>query len=284
MCFDALQVGRLLLAAQLFALVVGLTACGGDTLSLDPVASAATKTSETGSSRVAYTIAMDVAGESVEMTGSGVFDYRHPRGSASFRMRLPGAGDMRMEMRMLGTKMYMRMPDGLGGEALPFGKEWLGFDLDKTLEQAGLGGFNYSQQQDPAQLLQYLRAAGGDLEEAGSARVRGVETTRYIGSMNLRKALEAGFAELGLSKEEQQRARDGMQQLLDQVGVENLPIEVFVDEDGLLRRMTMEMGMKIEGEQLSMSMQMDLFDFGVDVSVQAPPKSQVMDLTGALGP
>ena len=41
----------LLLALQLVALAVGLTACGSDTLSLDPVASAAAKTVESGSSR-----------------------------------------------------------------------------------------------------------------------------------------------------------------------------------------------------------------------------------------
>ena len=37
---------RVLLALQLVALAVGLTACGGDALALDPVASAAAKTVE----------------------------------------------------------------------------------------------------------------------------------------------------------------------------------------------------------------------------------------------
>ena len=37
--------------------------------------------------------------------------------------------------------------------------------------------------------------------------------------------------------------------MLDQLGGEGVPFEVFVDEDGLLRRMTMHMNMAIEGER-----------------------------------
>ena len=83
-----------LLALQLVALAVGLTACGGDALALDPVASAAAKTVERGSSRVEFTAAMKVAGESVDMTGSGAFDYRTARGEATYRMQLPMFGDV----------------------------------------------------------------------------------------------------------------------------------------------------------------------------------------------
>jgi hypothetical protein len=46
----------------------------------------------------------------------------------------------------------------------------------------------------------------------------------------------------------------------------------------------MKMDMTIEAERLVMSMQMDYFDFGVEVDVEAPPKSSVMDFTQALRP
>jgi hypothetical protein len=71
--------------------------------------------------------------------------------------------------------------------------------------------------------------------------------------------------------------------MLDQLGGEGVPFEVFVDEDGLLRRMTMDMNMAIEGEQVSMKMSMDYFDFGVAVNVQAPAAKDVFDATGMLG-
>lgn len=275
---------RVLIAVQLVALAVGLTACGGDALSLDPVASAATKTAASGSSRVAFTIAVKVAGESIDMTGSGAFDYRDPRGSVTYRMQIPELGDISMDMRMLGTKMYMRMPEELAGKGLPDGKEWLGLDLRKSLGQAGLGSLDFAQQQDPAQMLRFLRAASAGVKEAGTATVRGVETTRYVGRMDFRKALDVGLDGLGISAAEREKARRGMKLMLDQIGSENIPFEVFVDADGLLRRMTMDITTEVEAQRLAMAMQMDYFDFGVDVDVQAPPAQSVFDITDQLQP
>lgn len=271
---------RVLFAVQLAALAVGLAGCGGDTLSLDPVADAATKTADSGSSRVEFTMAMKFAGESIDMNGSGAFDYRESRGSLTYDMELPGLGDVRMDTRMLGTKMFIRMPRELS-EGLTQGKEWLGFDLGRSLEQAGLGNFDLTRQQDPAQILRYLRAASTDVREAGSAEVKGVETTRYLGRMDFRKALDVGLEELGMSAADREKAREGMKTMLDQLGSDSVPFEVFVDGDGLLRRMKMDMSRTLAGERLAMAMQMDYFDFGVDVDVKAPPARSVLDFTGA---
>ena len=239
---------RVLVALQVVALAVGLTACGGDALALDPVASAATKTVESGSSRVEFTIAAKAAGQSVDMTGSGLFDYRRPRGAVTYRMQLPGLGNVSMEMRMLGTKLYLRLPQEVVGPALPNGKPWFGLDLDKSLRQAGLGSLDFTQQQDPAQTLQYLRAASSGVKESGSATVRGVETTRYVGRLDFRKALDAGLERLELPAAERQRARQGMQRMLGRLGAKGVPFEVFVDDDGLLRRLTMDMSMEAMGQ------------------------------------
>jgi hypothetical protein len=269
----------------LLALLLVGSGCGAkDALELDPVAEAASKTAETGSSRVEFTMDMKVAGESFDVTGSGAFVYSDSLGFLTFRMALPELGNVTMDMRMVGTKLYMRMPDALGGESLPSGKEWIGFDLAKSLEQVGLGSFDFTRQQDPAQMLRYLRAASADVSEAGYDKVRGVQTTRYVGRMDLRKALDAGLEELRMSDAEREQARQGMQGMLDQVGAATVPFEVFIDAQGLLRRLSMDMSMTIEGEQLGMEMQMDYYDFGVTVEVQAPPASSVLDVTDALQP
>jgi hypothetical protein len=275
---------RVLLALQLVALAVGLTACGGHALALDPVASAATKTVEAGSSRVEVKVAMKVGGDSVDMTGSGAFDYRKARGEATYSMQLPMFGEVGMDMRILGTRVFIRLPEALAGAGLTGGKEWTSVDIGKSLDRSGLGGLDFSQQQDPTQMLQYLRAASTGVTEAGSATVRGVETTRYTGRLDFRKALDAGIEKLELTPAERQRAQEGMETMLDQLGGEGVPFEVFVDEDGLLRRMTMDMNMAIEGEQVSMKMSMDYFDFGVAVNVQAPAAKDVFDATGMLRP
>jgi hypothetical protein len=274
---------RLLLTLQVVALAVGLTACGGDAIALDPVASAATKTVESGSSRVEFTIAAKAAGQSVDLTGSGLFDYRHPRGAVTYRMQLPGLGNVSMEMRAVGKKLYLRLPQEVVGPALPNGKPWFGIDLDKSLQGAGLGSFDFTQQ-DPAQTLQYLRAASSGVKESGSATVRGVETTRYVGRLNFRKALDAGLERLQLPAAERQRARQGMQRLLGRLGAKGMPFEVFVYDDGLLRRLTLDMSMEAMGQPLSTKVSMDYFDFGVDVDVQAPPARDVTDASRLLHP
>lgn len=275
---------RALLAAQLLLLAVGLSACGGgDTLSLDPVAEAATRTAEAGSSRVEFTVTMQVAGENVRMNGSGSFDYTRPRGSLAYRMQVPQLGDVRMELRLLGEKLYLRLP-AQAGPQLPAGKEWLGLDLGASLEQLGLGGFDLSQQQDPARTLQLLRAASDGVEERGTAVVRGVETTRYTGTLDFRKALETGLDELGLPPAERQRAQESFETMLEQVDAATLPFEVSIDGDGLVRRMDLDATMAIEGELVRMNVRTDYFDFGVDVDVEAPPAAAVLDVTGEIGP
>jgi len=275
---------RVLLALQVVALAVGLTACGGDALALDPVANAAAKTVESGSSRVEFTVAMKVGADSVGMTGSGAFDYQEARGEATYQMQLPMFGEVGMDMRLIGTKVFVRLPEALASAGLTGGREWASVDVGTSLERAGLGGLDFTQQQDPAQMLQYLRAASTGVTEAGSAIVRGVETTRYRGELDFRKALDAGIDELELSPAERRQAQQGMEAMLEQLGAKSVPFEVFVDDDGLLRRMTMDLNMEMEGERVTMAVQMDYFDFGTAVNVQAPPASDVFDATGVLHP
>ena len=227
---------------------------------------------------------MKVGGESVGMTGSGAFDYRKARGEATYSMQLPMFGEVGMDMRIRRHEGLRPPARGARGRRADRRQ---GVDERRHRQVArspGLGGLDFSQQQDPTQMLQYLRTASTGVTEAGSATVRGVETTRYTGRLDFRKALDAGIEKLELTPAERQRAREGMETMLDQLGGEGVPFEVFVDEDGLLRRMTMDMNMAIEGEQVSMKMSMDYFDFGVDVNVQAPPARDVFDATGMLRP
>jgi hypothetical protein len=275
---------RVLLSLQLGLLALGLAACGSDVLSVDPAASAAGKTADAGSSRVEFRIALKAAGQPTDMSGSGLFDYRNGNGTLAYKMQVPGLGPVTMDMRIVGRKVYLRLPQELAGAALPGGKPWFGLDLDKSLDRAGLGSLGLTPQQDPAQALEYLRAASTDVEESGRATVRGVQTTRYAGKLDFRKALDAGLEQLELPAAERKQARAGMKQMLDQLGSSTLPFEVFVDRDGLLRRMTMSMSMKVEGQPLSMRISIDYFDFGVPVNVKAPPAGDVTDVGGLLQP
>jgi hypothetical protein len=73
--------------------------------------------------------------------------------------------------------------------------------------------------------------------------------------------------------------RASIDQLIELSGVRSVPTEVWIDDDGLARRMrlTYENMRFAPGQQGDMTMEMDLYDFGVDVDVKPPPKDKVTD-------
>jgi predicted small lipoprotein YifL len=271
------------LAFVLAALLV-LTGCGAkDALTLDPVASAASKTTEAGSSRVAFETKMQLFGKDVSFTADGLFDYEGSNGAMTLDLGslLPLGGVGQMELRLVDGTIYMRMPSMLG-LGLPTGKEWVSLEPGKALKGAGFGGLDPSSvQQDPTQLLRLLRASS-EVTEAGTATIRGVETTRYTAKLDLRKSIEAGTKDLELTPEQRALLRQAAEQLVQQVDADTLPVEVYVDDDGLLRRLALDLSMNVEGQPLSVEQTTDFYDFGVDVDVHAPPASQVLDLTKQL--
>ena len=268
----------LLLALQLGLLALGLAGCGAETLSVDPVAQAATRTTDAGSSRVTFSARIQSGADTMGMSGKGAFDYRSGHGSLTYRMSGPGLGAMRMELRAVGSRVYVRMPKELGAAVLPGGKEWLVVDVGASAP--GVAGLNFTQSQDPSQTLRYLRSASDDVRESGSALVRGVRTTRYTGTLDFEQALDAGLERLAPS--EQELTRKSIETLLEQLESSTMPFDVYVDATGLLRRLTMELVLNAGGESVSMLMSMDLFDFGIKVNVHEPPPHAVLDV-GAAG-
>jgi hypothetical protein len=282
---------RGLLLLPLLALLLLPTACGSEDVALDPVASAATLTSDAGSARVALETAMDVQGRTIEVGGEGAFDFEKSRGvlrmDASALMPA-GSGSERFELRMLGPMVYMRIPLALSGLGLTGGKTWIGIDVQKTLQASGLGSLDpTSLQQDPTQTLQLLRSSATSVQKAGVARIRGVLTTRYKAMLDLTKATKATADKLGLNEQERALLLRAAEQLRRQSGLKSLhtlPVEVYIDEDGLLRRMRIAMKTSTGPARVSLTQTMDYYDFGVNVDVKAPPKSQVFDLSQFAGP
>jgi hypothetical protein len=277
---------RLLALLPLLAVTLVLSGCGSkDALTLDPVAEAASKTTSAGSSRVSFESTMWLLGREVSFGAEGLYDYERQRGALTMDMSalLPGASGLgTFELRQLGSTLYMRMP-AVAGAFVPQGKEWLSLDLDAALDKAGLGGFDPANlQQDPSQFLTLLRASSTDVQEAGYDTVRGADVTRYTANLDLRKSVDASLDQLELSDEQEAALRRAAEQLADQVGTKKIPVEVFVDADGRLRRLNMDLSMTVQGQRLALEQTVDYYDFGVEVDVDAPPASQVHDLTKQL--
>jgi hypothetical protein len=175
-----------------------------------------------------------------------------------------------MEMIFDQLVIYMRFPPEIQAQ-VPGGKSWVKVDLEALGEQLGidLGAVMQFSQSDPTQSLQYLRGASDDFEEVGSEPVRGVDTTHYRGTIDLRKATEH------LPED----ARDSIERVVELTGVGKLPFDVWIDDDGLARRVKYEQPLPATGgEDASMELTMEFFDFGVDVDVAPPPAEGVIDM------
>ena len=108
--------------------------------------------------------------------------------------------------------------------------------------------------------------AADSITEQGSEDVRGVTTTRYHAVIDLAKSA----ARLG--GEARQRVEG-----LSQLGLTKLPTDVWIDDQGRVRREFFTMHVAQSGQEVTIAMTMELFDFGVPVDVQAPPDDQVRE-------
>ena len=196
------------------------------------------------------------------MRGRMVFDGAE-RSRGVLTMLRPGSGrPARLEMVADGTVMYMR--SGLF-HSLPDGKEWVKVDYSAALGLDGPvpGGGDVKGE------LGLLEGAGGEAQKLGREDVRGVATTRY------RSTIEPSALA--------QRIREaGGEDAADRIEKEGSPTEVeaWIDGDGLVRRMRIVMVQpQDEGEDVTMHMRSEFFDFGLETEIEPPDSDEVFDAT-----
>src|SRR3954447_14275829 len=206
------------------AAAAGLTACGTEDFNPDVVAQAADKTASAGGAKVAFTI--DAAGQ--PMRGTGFMDAGSRKGR--IRFALP-QGQGAMETVFLKRVVYLHLPEKLAA-SVPGGKPWLKLDLDKLAKTQGfdLGALQQSTSgSDPSQQLDQLRGAG-QVKRVGTEKIRGAQTTHYRAKIDLRKAAEKAPAA------QRDAARRGIERLIKLEGTSTLPVDVWLDDQGRLRR------------------------------------------------
>ena len=274
-------------------LVLVLAACGGGgglkvQATADFLASAAQRTTDRQTGHMELTMSMTVAGHDVTFMADGAYDTVAQRMQMNLDMSSlvaqlgGGSSDAGMLRSVIGDSIEMRFVEGVAYMKMPFLSQLSGGDtawVSFRADNAGSNPFGPVGGADPAAFLDYLRGAGAEVSELGHEDVRGVETTHLSTTITLRKALdsapeserariEEAIAKLGASADE----------LLDTP----IPVDVFVDRDGLVRRLHLVLSMPIGEQSVDGDIQMDFFDFGTDVSVDAPPADQVTDISGQL--
>ncbi|MBA2742197.1 MAG: hypothetical protein H0U46_09325 [Actinobacteria bacterium] len=180
---------------------------------------------------------------------------------------LAGLGDpsnWKLDMVLDGNVAYMRMPF-LRSE-LPSGKEWVSIDLAQAARMQGtdFGELeSFANGSDPRQVLDYLRSVAGEVTLVGTENVRGVPTSHYFAVVDWQKALASAVSQAN------EPGLLGQLQSFDGT-VQNIPVDVWVDEERLIRRMKMQLSMSVDGQEAGGSFEMELFDYGDSVRVEVP--------------
>ena len=280
--------GRATALAAALAFAAVAAGCGGGStsgaLQLDPVSAAATKTQDAGTARVRFNIRLSGRGQTFHLHGTGALDGKSTEmtfglGSIFRQTGLPaGVGSNATMAQLRHAAMtevalhengdyviYIRLPAFLMSQ-LPGGKQWLKLDLSKVGKSSGLdlGKLMSGNQFLPTDLLSMLKAEGAKVTKVGSATIDGTAATQYRVKVDMAKALRSkGLAD---------------NPLLSGVAAHVKPISenVWVGNDGLLRRVQLSYSDK---DSPRVAMTMDLYDYGADVSVAAPPSSRVFDAT-----
>ena len=249
-------------ALLLIPLALALGACGGDVTSLDPVAEAAAKTKDVAGAHFVMTATISGDGERLEFRGPGEI-ADHGR-TLHMRMSMPaeilgmkGLSGKDVTFDVIGHGKYFYFRGGPFDELA--GGKWVRMRDDDPSFDLG--------QNDPSRMLDYLRATS-EVEERGSERIRGIDTTHYDARIQLDKVAERVSPE----------AQRGLRKLVQGSGIKELPIDVWIGDDGLVRRLAMDW----HPQGGSIVTQVDLFDFG-DVDVDVPAPSEAVDLNKLLG-
>ncbi|HXV58258.1 MAG TPA: hypothetical protein VD704_10360 [Gaiellaceae bacterium] len=254
------------------------TGAGPEGASPAALADAALRTAEIGSARVATEVTLTGLAEGDQtFSGEGVFDFERNVGEMTLDVGgAPETGIGSTQLVFQDFVVYYGLPEGI----LPAGKRWLRLDLQSVADASGIdfGSLIQGTQADPSQLLLWLAALGPEAEELGEEDVQGVPTTRYRATVDLRR-LESQAPE-GAGEE----WRAYVQSLATRLGTTEVPVEISVDGDGYVRRLRQELPLAGTAGELSTIVTTDLFDFGVEVDVQAPPAGEVAAIDDLIRP
>lgn len=260
--------------------------CGGggkqSATPLELVSQAVSKTTTKSSAKFHMTITEKSNGIGpFTFTADGVSDATNRSAKMSLDMssiaQLLGGGkagnasDWQADVILDGTDAkdiveYMRLP--VLAKQLPGGKPWVKIDLNKLGSLKGVDVTTLLQsagQQDPTQALQLLQSVG-NVKEVGSEQVDGVDTTHYSGTIDPQKVAEKS----GIT---------GLAPVLAASGAQSIPIDVWVDGDGYVRKFQES----VKGTNATVLIAAQLSDFGATVDVTPPPADQTTDLAALLG-
>ncbi|MDQ3741080.1 MAG: hypothetical protein M3389_09075 [Actinomycetota bacterium] len=238
-----------LAAAALLALVPPGCGSNGDSAVDEGVlARAAERMGRETSSRYEFEMEVDTKKDGdFGFSGGGTTNSDGSRGRLDGELTVDGE-EFPVEMIVRGSVIYMATPRF--EEVLPKGKRWVRLADDSAPAQT----------MTHEEFIEMLRASG-DVEGGSAERIRGRQTTHYSAKVEMDELLDHA-PEDARRKYEHLRGADF-----------EMPIEAWIDEEGLLRRI--EIDLERDGESVRMTA--DIVEYGTPVKADLPPAGQTVD-------
>jgi hypothetical protein len=289
-------------ALALAVLALPLAACGGSgTKNGFPKSSAPSLAQAATKSASASTLKMDVAmtmtapnlPSPATMTATGVEDNASHQADMHFdmsgfasslgksapkRFTDPALwrGEEIAEFAQGRFVLYMHLP--LLTNLVPGHKPWIKLDLSAYGKKLGIDFSQLTQfSSNPGQTLDWLRSTNGAITSIGSETVDGVQTTHYKAAIDLAKYPSI------VSPERRAAVRKAINAVINLTGLRTFPVDAWVSDDGLVRKLSMSFTEDVSGQELTMNMTTHFHDFNSPVSIKLPPASQVLDSTQLVG-
>jgi hypothetical protein len=272
----------LLLTAVAVAGATAAVALGSPTRATDttPITQALAKTGHATSGHFAFTLNISGGGTSggtFALTGKGGYDTIHKTsafsldlgslssvlGSASGGASIPS----KVQVVSTGSALYVYLPSL--ASRVRKGAEWIKFTSSAVPSSVtkGVKPSDFTNV-DPTKALQQLTASV-TVHKAGTATVRGTPTTHYRVSVDTTKLVS-------LVPKSQQAS---LTKSLSTLKLKTVPIDVYVSHGGYVRRVSASLShlaVQKGSAPVSLSLQVDLYDFGIHVHVSPPPAAKTV--------
>ena len=263
---------------------VGLAGCGGSSAgspqtTTDSLARAAYVSSSATGYEVALTMHETLADKTINMTENGSFTPAAGEGEVAINMSVPASegGALQMDAVLNRGTMYLKLPSSVAGQ-IPGGKPWVSIsfaELGKASGLSGLGSLMKSESSlnNPGQYLDFLHAAAsGSVDNLGQDTVNGHDTTHYHAELDVSKLADAVPAQ----------ARQATEQLMAELQKDlpsgQMPVDAWIDDSNLIRRLKMTYNMTIKGQPVAITMTENFLDYGPQPVPTVPDPGQTTDL------
>lgn len=237
------------------------------------------KTAKVASGHFSFSLAFRGTGSNgYSVTGSGGFDAKHQAGTLNVNLGVlatvlgGAAGGVALPKNLsvvfVKNVVYVDLPSV--ATQIRKGAEWLRFD-SSSIPTSVTKGVDPSQLSkiNPQQALAKLTTAV-TVHRLGKTTVRGASSTHYQAIVDVAKVVAI------LPKADQATEL----QMLKTIGLKTLPVDVYVDGSGYVRRTIVSTGkltVQAGSPPLSIRFSADVYDFGAHVHASAPPAGTTAD-------